>query len=202
MMRAILWCNGENPNLDMVSKLLEDATLFGVDGGADKAIAAGFEVIEVLGDLDSVNTADWKGRSTILSDDSASDLAKSLGLLLDRGFTEVDVVGIDGGSPDHILGTWATLTEAPVGLSIQLHHSGGITKRLHPDDGTLEFLIPKDEQFSVFALESCQKLSISGARWNLDSESLNFSTKGLHNQSTGKKISIKTDGILAIIFQS
>ena len=52
MMRAILWCNGENPNLNMISKLLEGATLFGVDGGADKAIAAGFEVTEVLGDLD------------------------------------------------------------------------------------------------------------------------------------------------------
>ena len=47
MMRAILWCNGENPNLNMISKLLEGATLFGVDGGADKAIAAGFEVTEV-----------------------------------------------------------------------------------------------------------------------------------------------------------
>ena len=97
-MRAILWCNGENPNLNMISKLLEGATLFGVDGGADKAIAAGFEVTEVLGDLDSVNIADWKDRSNILADDSSSDLAKSFGLLLDRGFTEVDVVGIDGGS--------------------------------------------------------------------------------------------------------
>ena len=202
MMRAILWCNGEYPNLNMISKLLEGATLFGVDGGADKAIAAGFEVTEVLGDLDSVNIADWKDRSNILADDSSSDLAKSFSLLSDRGFTEVDVVGIDGGSPDHILGTWATLTEAPVGLSIQLHHSGGITKRLHPDDGTLDFIIPNGDEFSVFALESCQQVSITGARWNLDSEALNFSTKGLHNQSIGEKISITTDGILAIIFQS
>ena len=80
-MRAILWCNGENPNLNMISKLLEGATLFGVDGGADKAIAAGFEVTEVLGDLDSVNIADWKDRSNILADDSSSDFAKSFGLL-------------------------------------------------------------------------------------------------------------------------
>ncbi len=56
MMRAILWCNGENPNLNMISKLLEGATLFGVDGGADKAIAAGFEVTEVLGGLFFITT--------------------------------------------------------------------------------------------------------------------------------------------------
>ena len=101
-----------------------------------------------------------------------------------------------------ILGTWAALTEAPLGISIQLHHSGGITKRLHPDDGPLDFVIPKGDEFSVFALEPCEKVSISGARWSLNSEPLNFSTKGLHNQSIGKNISISTDGILAIIFAS
>tara|TARA_B100000214_G_C23971036_1_gene630152 strand:+ start:1849 stop:2457 length:609 start_codon:yes stop_codon:yes gene_type:complete len=202
MMRAVLWCNGDSPNPEMVSKLLDDATLFGIDGGADKAIAAGFEVSEVLGDLDSVDIVDWKGQSTLLSDDSSSDLAKSFVLMLERGFTEVDVVGIDGGSSGHILGTWAALTEAPHGISIRLHHSSGITKRLHPTDGSLDFVIPKGREFSVFALEDCQEVSISGARWNLKSEPLNFSTKGLHNQSLGEQISIKTDGILAVIFHS
>ena len=122
--------------------------------------------------------------------------------MLERGFTEVDVVGIDGGSSDHILGTWAALTEAPSGLSVQLHHSSGITKRLHPADGSLDFVIPKGDEFSVFALEDCQEVSISGARWNLKSEPLSFSTKGLHNQSLGEQINIKTDGILAVIFHS
>ena len=201
-MRAVLWCNGDSPNSEVVSKLLHDATLFGIDGGADKAIAAGFEVPEVLGDLDSVNIVDWKGHSTPLSDDSSSDLAKSFVLMSEKGFTEVDVVGIDGGSSDHILGTWAALTEAPPGISIQLHHSSGITKRLHPTDSPLDFVIPKGDEFSVFALEDCQEVSISGARWNLKSEPLNFSTKGLHNQSLGEQISIKTDGILAVIFHS
>ena len=202
MMRAVLWCNGDSPNPEMVSKSLHDATLFGIDGGADKAIAAGFEVPEVLGDLDSVNIVDWKGHSTPLSDDSSSDLAKSFVLMSEKGFTEVDVVGIDGGSSDHILGTWAALTEAPPGISIQLHHSSGITKRLHPTDSPLDFVIPKGDEFSVFALEDCQEVSISGARWNLNSDPLSFSTKGLHNQSLGEQISIKTDGILAVIFHS
>ena len=200
-MRAVLWCNGDSPNPEMVSKLLHDATLFGIDGGADKAIAAGFEVPEVLGDLDSVNIVDWKGHSTPLSDDSSSDLAKSFVLMSERGFTEVDVVGIDGGSSEHVLGTWAALIEAPPGISIKLHHSNGITKRLHPNDGPLDFVIPRGDEFSVFALEDCQQVSISGGRWNLDSEPMNFSTKGLHNQSLGEEISISTDGILAIIFQ-
>ncbi|MCS5532430.1 MAG: thiamine diphosphokinase [Candidatus Poseidoniales archaeon] len=201
-MRAVLWCNGDSPDFDTVTSLLDGATLFGVDGGAAKSVAAGFEVTEVLGDLDSIEPADWHGRLTLLSDDSSSDLAKSLGLLHERGFTEIDVVGIDGGSPDHILGTWAALTEAPAGLSIQLHHSTGITKRLHPHDSALEFLIPAGDEFSIFALELCESVTISGARWNLESQPMKFSTQGLHNQSIGENITVSTDGILAVIFHS
>ena len=85
MMRAVLWCNGDTPNPELVRKLLDDATLFGIDGGADKAIAAGFEVSEVLGDLDSVDIAGWNGKSTLLSDDSSNDLAKSFVLMSERG---------------------------------------------------------------------------------------------------------------------
>jgi len=202
MMRAILWCNGDTPAKELVTPLLEDAILYGVDGGAAKAVAAGYEVSEVLGDLDSVDPSEWDGKSTHLSDDSSSDLAKSLGLLQTRGFTEVDVVGIDGGNPDHILGTWAALTEAPAGLDIRLHHEGGITIRAHPEDGALDILIPIGDEFSIFALEACQTVSIEGARWTLDAEPLSFSTRGLHNESLGEPISVSADGILAVIIHT
>ena len=75
----------ENTQTQVGQKLLDDATLFGIDGGADKAIAAGFEVSEVLGDLDSVDIAGWNGKSTLLSDDSSNDLAKSFVLMSERG---------------------------------------------------------------------------------------------------------------------
>jgi len=202
MMRAVLWCNGEIPTKELVTPLLEDTVLYGVDGGGAKAAAAGYEVFEVLGDLDSVEPSEWDGKSTHLSDDSSSDLAKSLGLLQTRGFTEVDVVGIDGGCPDHILGIWAALAEAPAGLDIRLHHAGGITIRAHPEDGALDLLIPKGDEFSIFALESCQNVTIEGARWTLNDEPLSFSTRGLHNESLGEPISISADGILAVIIHT
>ena len=202
MMRAVLWCNGDTPAKELVTPLLEDAILYGVDGGAAKAVAAGYEVSEVLGDLDSVDPSEWDGKSTHLSDDSSSDLAKSLGLLQTRGFTEVDVVGIDGGNPDHILGTWAALTEAPAGIDIRLHHEGGITIRAHPKDGALELLIPGGDEFSIFALEACQTVTIKGARWELDAEPLSFSTRGWHNESLGEPISVSADGILAVIIHT
>ena len=71
MMRAVLWCNGETPTEELVTPLLEDTVLYGVDGGAAKAVAAGYEVSEVLGDLDSVDPSEWDGKSTHLDRKSA-----------------------------------------------------------------------------------------------------------------------------------
>ena len=198
-MRAVLWCNAELSATALVDSLLDDAELFGVDGGALRAEAAGYPISGVLGDLDSVDAADWQGRSTLLPDDAASDLSKALSHLQTQGYSEVDVVGIDGGCPDHILGIWAALTEVRGGLGIRLHHAGGITFRVHPLDDTFEFIIPKGKEFSVFALTECDAVNISGAKWNLTAEPLSFSTRGLHNQSLGKPISISTDGVLAVI---
>ncbi len=198
-MHAILWCNGDVTDPSIITPLLEGNVIFGIDGGAEKAEAAGFKVTEVLGDLDSVKQEDWRGRSTILPDDSASDLVKSLCHLKTKGYDEIDIVGIDGGCPDHILGIWAALTEAPDGMFIRMHHEHGMTIRLHPNDEEFQLIMPEGIEFSVFALEKCNAVSIKGAKWELDGVSLSFSTRGLHNQSVGEIISISTDGILAII---
>ncbi|MDG1532976.1 MAG: thiamine diphosphokinase [Candidatus Thalassarchaeaceae archaeon] len=199
MMHAILWCNGDIPDHSKIIPLLEGNVIFGVDGGAEKAESAGFKVTEVLGDLDSVKPEDWKGRSTLLPDESASDLVKSLRHLKTKGYDEVDIVGIEGGCPDHILGVWAALTEAPDGMSIRMHHEHGMTIRLHPNEDVFQLIIPEGVEFSVFALEECNSVSVKGSKWELDEEPLSFSTRGLHNQSVGEIISISADGILAII---
>ena len=199
-MRAILWCNGRNPTIEMMEVFDKDIPLFGVDGGADKAKNAGYDVIEVLGDLDSVDSEEWNKKSTELPDPSNSDLAKSLAELASRGFNSIDIVGIDGGSPSHILGNWAALADAPGSLCIRMQHENGTTIRLHPDEGAAEFEAEIGTEFSVFALSKCERVTIGGAKWNLDSQPLDFSTHGLHNLTTETHLKIQADGIIAIIF--
>ena len=153
-MRAFLWCNGSTPAssvIDWVSS--SDAPVFGVDGGADRAFESGIEVDEVLGDLDSVDASAWEGRVVELADQGNSDLAKSLVLLIDRGFTDIDVVGVDGGEPDHVLGNWAAMLDAPAGATIRMHHESRVTTRVHPEEGELSVEMGQGESFSVFALE-------------------------------------------------
>ena len=197
-MRAILWCNGTQPSKSVIDAVLDEGVpVFGADAGADRAAESGVEVEEVLGDLDSVDRSRWESKLRELPDQSSSDLAKSITLLIERGYTEIDVVGIDGGSPDHILGSWAALCEAPGGARIRLHHEDAVAHRLHPRDGGLELDIGEGQEFSVFALQPC-KAWVSGAKWEVDGDPMSFSTRGLHNVGTGEIVRINTDGVLVV----
>ena len=187
-MRAFLWCNGSTPPSSVIDLVISAGVpVFGVDGGADRAFLSGVEVDEVLGDLDSVDVREWEGKVVEMIDQNTSDLAKSLALLIHRGFTEIDVVGVDRGRADHVLGNWAAMLDAPPGATIRMHHESGVTTRVHPEEGEFSVKIAQGEPFSVFALEP-GKVWISGSKWEMNGEFLALSTRGLHNEGEGRVV--------------
>tara|TARA_B100000575_G_C23104698_1_gene637561 strand:- start:627 stop:1232 length:606 start_codon:yes stop_codon:yes gene_type:complete len=198
-MRGVLWCNGSIPNESVVEWVLSAGVpIFGVDGGADKAYGIGVEVVEVLGDMDSVDESAWRGRTLPLNEQSSSDLAKSIGELIRRGFDEIEIVGADGGDPSHILGNWAVMNDSPSGARIRIHHEEQVSTRIHPDDGEFSIEFEEGEIFSVFAIGT-GKVWITGARWEVDGENLGLSSRGLHNEGRGAVVKIKGEGVLLLI---
>ena len=200
-MRAFLWCNGDTPSLQTIKSLGDLSPLFGVDGGTAKAKSCGFIVKETLGDLDSISK-NTNIEMTHLSDDSHSDLTKTIQELSKRGFLEFDILGIDGGSTGHILGIWGTLAESMGGLKIRLHHHDAVSYRITSEIGEFQIHMRKDQLFSVFALTRCEKISIKGAKWELKNERLEMSTKGLHNRGNNETLMIKSDGIIVLIIEN
>tara|TARA_Y100001935_G_scaffold78874_1_gene65959 strand:- start:1948 stop:2553 length:606 start_codon:yes stop_codon:yes gene_type:complete len=198
-MRGVLWCNGSIPTESVIEWVLTTgAPVFGVDGGADKANDLGIEVVEVLGDMDSLDESAWKGRTLPLDEQTFSDLAKSIEELIHRGFNEIEIVGADGGDPSHILGNWGSMNDAPSGARIRIHHEEQVSTRIHPDEGEFSAKFENGELFSVFSIEA-GKVWISGARWELDGENLVLSSRGLHNEGTGDIVKIKGEGVLLLI---
>lgn len=198
-MGAVLWCNGPMPDRSIIDSIVSPGVrIFGVDGGAERASEAGIAVEEVLGDLDSIEVATWGDKTVDLPDQSSSDLAKSLSLLISRGFDEIDVIGADGGDPAHILGSWAAMNDAPGGANIRIWHEGGLTARVHPDDGEFVMEVPAGEAFSVFSLEP-GNVWISGAKWDIYGEFIGLSTRGVHNEGLGGKVTVRGDGVLVVI---
>ena len=198
-MRGVLWCNGSIPPESVVEWVLTTgAPVFGVDGGADKANDLGVEVVEVLGDMDSLDESAWKGRTLPLNEQTFSDLAKSIRELIHRGFDEIEVVGADGGDPSHILGNWAAMNDAPSGARIRIHHEEQVSTRLHPDDEGFSAEFEEGELFSIFAIEA-GKVWISGAKWELHGDDLGLSSRGLHNEGIGDVVNIRGEGVLILV---
>ena len=198
-MRGGLWCNGSIPTESVVEWVLTTgAPVFGVDGGSDKAHSCGIEVVEVLGDMDSLDESAWKGRTLPLNEQTFSDLAKSIRELIHRGFDEIEIVGADGGDPSHILGNWAAMNDAPSGARIRIHHEEQVSTRLHPDDEGFSAEFEEGELFSIFAIEA-GKVWISGAKWELHGDDLGLSSRGLHNEGIGDVVNIRGEGVLILV---
>jgi len=198
-MRGVLWCNGSIPTESVVEWVLSTgAPVFGVDGGCDKAHSCGIEVVEVLGDMDSLDESAWKGRTLPLNEQTFSDLAKSIRELIQRGFDEIEIVGADGGDPSHILGNWAAMNDAPSGARIRIHHEEQVSTRLHPDDEGFSAELEEGELFSIFAIEA-GKVWISGAKWELHGDDLGLSSRGLHNEGIGDVVNIRGEGVLILV---
>ena len=198
-MRGVLWCNGSIPTESVVEWVLTTgAPVFGVDGGSDKAHSCGIEVVEVLGDMDSLDESAWKGRTLPLNEQTFSDLAKSIRELIHRGFDEIEIVGADGGDPSHILGDWAAMNDAPSGARIRIHHEEQVSTRLHPDDEGFSAEFEEGELFSIFAIEA-GKVWISGAKWELHGDDLGLSSRGLHNEGIGDVVNIRGEGVLILV---
>ncbi len=201
-MRAFIWCNGELPNQEVIASLGNLSPLFGIDGGGNKAKLMGFDVTEIFGDLDSIIKDGNRTKRTLLVDQNQSDLTKGIHELRNRGYSEFEILGIDGGDTGHMLGIWGSLAELPEDLVIRLYHENSITHRITPKLEKFNFDISRDQVFSVFALSKCNNLSIKGAKWELLNEKLELSTKGLHNRGTGNTVTINADGILALIIRN
>ena len=85
-----------------------------------------------------------------------SDLTKTIGELSERGFTEFDILGAEGGDTGHMLGVWGSLAEISVDLTIRLYHENSTTHRITSASGNFEINMEKDRIFSVFALSKCK----------------------------------------------
>ena len=185
--RAVLVAAGELSDEEHLLELLQGGLAVAVDGGL-----AHFRALKVvpdllLGDLDSVsdddrNWAEAGGCEVIeLPSQESSDLAKAMAHMNHIGRTRVTIIGAAGGRADHQLAIWGALADAPGELDISIHLGGDMGLRCCD---RLELGMEAGTLLSLFALRSAT-VSLSGARWPLERERIQFSDRGLSNLAEG-----------------
>ena len=168
---------GNRPLTKNIIELSKNKLIVAADGGADRLLE--YEILpdKVIGDLDSISekTAtkleDW----LILNKDiQNTDLEKAVDYATERGAKEILIVGWSGGRIDH--------TIAALGLAfnpkVELINDNFTVKAI----SNLEIIVGEENTlFSLIAIPEA-RVSIDGAKWNLQHEKLRMGGRGIHNQ--------------------
>ena len=168
---------GNRPLNKNIIELSRNKLIVAADGGADRLLE--YEILpdKVIGDLDSISdkTAtkleDW----LILNKDiQKTDLEKAVEYAIERGSKKIQIVGWSGGRIDH--------TIAALGLAFDSRIE------LIDDKFTVKCIsdleIIEDEKGTLFSLIAVPeaRVSIKGARWELEHEKLKMGGRGIHNE--------------------
>ena len=185
--RWLVAAAGEWPNSAIWRPLAEAAEgIIAVDGGAGESALNGVRATVVIGDLDSADQAAISSHPEARRIEDPrqedSDLVKALKWCGKNGVAAVDVIGVGGGRTDHVLGTFAALLEAPTELAVKLYFAD-CTATVLGSDPVID--ARKGQQVSIFALGGdIDDLAMCGFEYEVESERLSFSTRGLHNTAT------------------
>ena len=168
---------GNRPLRKNIIELSKNKLIVAADGGADRLLEYEIFPDKVIGDLDSISNKtatkleDW----LILNKDiQKTDLEKAVEYAIERGSKKIQIVGWSGGRIDH--------TIAALGLAFDSR------VELIDDRFTVKCIsdleIIEDEKGSLFSLIAIPeaRVSIQGARWELDHEKLRMGGRGIHNE--------------------
>lgn len=139
----------------------------GVDSGADNALDYGIECNLIVGDLDSVNRERHPNSEFIeLASQEKNDLEKALDLCLERGWTDIKIIGMRGGRPDMEIANIAAVMAANSTLQIQMIHSDMLAFRINPQN-PLDIIAPRGTEVSIFA-NNPTEIQTSGLEWEIN----------------------------------
>lgn len=183
-------------------KLLDDKTyIICADGGYDHAISHGIVPDILLGDLDSL-----KGKTdvkTIIYPKEKNETDSEIALLyaISKGYRDIVMTGVTGTRLDHTLGNIFLLKKA----------ADMRAKAVIADDNNEIYYVrdsirlcgEKGEFFSVVPLCQSVLVSINGAKYPLDRETLEFGTsRGISNEFLGKECEVTVHEGSALIIKS
>ena len=168
---------GNRPLSSKVIELAKNSLVVAADAGADRLLKFNIVPDWIIGDLDSISEKaitkleDW----TITNKDiQKTDLEKAVDYAFEKGVKEIVIVGWEGGRIDHTLAALGMALDPRIKLiddKFTVYCVDG-EKRIKGKENTL---------FSLIAMSEA-RVSVNGARWNLQHEKLRIGGRGIHNE--------------------
>lgn len=204
METVLIFAGGNPPAENLQNELPEPGLVVAADSGYDHALAAGFEVDVLVGDLDSIETEAIPSHVIVErfpEDKDATDLELALTRVAAETPERVVVVGGGGGRIDHELAVASLLcSDAWADFDLDWVTDRGWAhvihdrRILHGDVGTIISLIPMGG--------AALGIHTRGLRWQLEGATLDHgATRGVSNEFIGPVADVRLAAgcLLAVI---
>ena len=168
---------GNRPLGSKIIELAKDKLVVAADAGADRLLKYNIIPDIVIGDLDSIsNKTSTKLEEWIVSNKNIqkTDLEKAVDYAFEKGATKIQIVGWSGGRIDHTLAALGLAFNPKISLIDEQFTVETIigSKTIRGSESTL---------FSLMAMPEA-RVSVTGARWELQHEKLKMGGRGIHNE--------------------
>ena len=168
---------GNRPLGSKIIELAKDKLIVAADAGADRLLKYNIIPDIVIGDLDSIsNKTSTKLEEWIVSNKNIqkTDLEKAVDYAFEKGATKIQIVGWSGGRIDHTLAALGLAFNPKISLIDEQFTVETVigSKTIRGSESTL---------FSLMAMPEA-RVSVTGARWELQHEKLKMGGRGIHNE--------------------
>lgn len=203
---CLIFTAGEWCSMEVVQDhLAQGPNVLTCDGALATCLESGIVPDAVIGDMDSVGGdvlerfVSLGGEVLERKEQDSHDLTKALALAEDRGHSSCIVIGATGGDREH---EWANLLScAATRLDIQcvgeehVYHFL-LTGKHHSIE------IEAGQKFSLFTVPTAGGITLSGAKYGLENETLSMGSRGLHNVATSSTLQVYyTQGRLMLLMR-
>lgn len=198
----LICADGQWPNKTTWEPLVQDATvIIACDGAYHQCLEHGISPDLVIGDMDSIGKIELPEQIKRVEkpNQERSDLAKSLAYAEEHSATNIDVIGIEGGTLGHKIAPLFSLYDAPQNTTLHFQHGTMMCVR----NGSLEFdSIERGSRVSLFAIGPAKGVHLEGCEWPLRNETLEPGTRGLNNTSAQPQVKLTVeDGAVVICIE-
>lgn len=177
---ALLTLNGKCPDKSLLLSLRRKSSFhLCTDGAYDSLKKLGIIPDAVIGDMDSLNGEAADTRIILNTDQMTNDFEKALIWLLDEKFTQVYLTGLSGGRLDHEMVNLTLFANYSDKLELLIYEDNQAARMLKP--GTYSFQGSPGQLISLLALETSEKVTLTGTKYPLNSEALVPGSRGLSN---------------------
>ncbi len=179
--------------------------ILAADGGAENALALGFQPSLVIGDLDSIKPetiSTLQSRGVVIRHEPSqaeNDLEKCVRYAVRSGFRDLTLIGFTGRRDDQTMATLSVCKKFQRQARFQIFTGRANTFILPAGSYALNCHV--GETISLFGFPVVKGISAQGLQFSLQNEKLGPGSYGVSNRATDSKVYITWQSGTLLIYQ-